>query len=164
MYGSCSEGLAGALRKTAKETLEAYTKRMNNELAEQGGKEQVVAEEKKAVCIRCRRGIAFPCGRIAAEETINSMRDGEGPGLLISFGWTCGGCGGDEGKTKEAVNLQPGFFSRFSSPDEMMCAAEEMTKTEAEKVDTEVALAKTGGEEEEGKIDVVKFVKETNLA
>ena len=47
--GSCSEELAGTLRKTAKEKLEACIKRMNKELTEQGGKEQVVTEEKKAV-------------------------------------------------------------------------------------------------------------------
>ena len=60
---------------------------------------------------------------------------------MSSLGWTCGGCGGDEGNIKEAVNLQPGFFSKFSSSDEMMRAVEEMTKAEAEKVDAEVVLA-----------------------
>ena len=34
VYGNCSEGLAGALRKTAKGKLEAYIKRMHKELAE----------------------------------------------------------------------------------------------------------------------------------
>ena len=51
VYGSCSEGLAGALRKTAKGKLDAYIKRINEELAEKSGQKQVVAEEKKALCI-----------------------------------------------------------------------------------------------------------------
>ena len=78
MYGSCSDELAEAPRKTAKEKLETYMKRMNKELAEKGRKERLVVEEKKAVCIRCGCGIAFPCGHIAAEEAINSMREGGG--------------------------------------------------------------------------------------
>ena len=106
VYGSCSEGLAGTLRKTAKEKVEAYIKRMNKEFAEKSGKAQAVAEGEKVVCIRCGRIIAFPCGRTAAEETINSMRGAEGPGLVSSLGCTCGGCGVDEGKINEAINLR----------------------------------------------------------
>ena len=71
-----------------------------------------MAKEKKAVCIRCGCDIAFPCSRIAAEETINSMRDGEGPGLVSSLGWTCGGSGGDEGKVKEVKEKK-------ASPEQM---------------------------------------------
>ena len=83
--------------------------------------------------------------------------------MVRPLGWTCGGCGGDGGKIKEAVNLQPGLCSRFSSSDETMRAVEEMADTEAEKVDAEVVLAKTGGKKEAEKIDVVKLGKETKF-
>ena len=74
VYGNCSEGLAEALRKITKDKLEAYIKRMNKELSEKGGNEHAVAKEKKAACIRCQ-----------TEETINSRRDGKGPGLVRSL-------------------------------------------------------------------------------
>ena len=47
------------------------------------------------------------------------------------------------------IQVQPGFFARFSSSDEMMRAAEEMTKAGADKVETEIALAKAAAMSEE---------------
>ena len=47
------------------------------------------------------------------------------------------------------IQLRPRFFSKFSSSDEMMRAAEEMTKAGADKVETEIALAKAAAMSEE---------------
>ena len=52
VYDAFSEGLAEALRKTTKEKLEVYIKRLNKELAEKGEEEKAVVEEKKVVCVR----------------------------------------------------------------------------------------------------------------
>ena len=84
VYGNCSEGLAGALRRKKKK-LEVYIKRLNKELAKKGGEEQALVTEKKVVLVRC-----------GAAEAINSRRDGTGPALMSSLGWACVGGGGDE--------------------------------------------------------------------